>query len=204
VSPQTSFYLSPPQATSHENREGRNFPERNLEMTDPVIIVDYNPMWPTLYEEERAQILHAIGEYIGDIQHVGSTSVPGLGAKPIIDIMIGIHNLSLVEKCVQPFQNLGYEYRGEFGIPNRHYFRKPPDTLSTHRTHHIHMVETNHDGWRKTLLFRDYLRTHPEDAKQYEELKRTLADKFGSDREGYTDAKTDFIETILAKAASEE
>jgi GrpB-like predicted nucleotidyltransferase (UPF0157 family) len=169
-------------------------------MPDPVIIVEFDPTWPMLYEVERTHILNAIGGFIEDIQHVGSTSVPGLGAKPIIDIMIGIHKLSIVEKCVQPLQSLGYEYRGEFGIPNRHYFRKPPDTLSTHRTHHIHMVETNHDAWRKTLLFRDYLRTHPEGAKQYEELKRTLADKFGSDREGYTDAKTDFIETILAKA----
>jgi GrpB-like predicted nucleotidyltransferase (UPF0157 family) len=169
-------------------------------MTDPVIIVDYNPMWPTLYEEERAQILHFVGDYIEEIQHVGSTSVPGLGAKPIIDIMIGIHELSLVDKCVRPLQSLGYEYLGESGIPGRHYFQKPPKALTTHRTHHMHMVETNHDGWKRTILFRDYLRTHPEVANQYEVLKRALAKQFGSDREGYTDAKTEFIEAVLAKA----
>src|SRR5216683_7406284 len=117
-----------------------------------IIIADYNPVWPVLFEEEKARILAVAGAYIEDIQHVGSTSVPGLGAKPIIDIMIGIHDLSLVEKCVQPLENLGYEYLSEFGIPGRHYFRKPPDTVSTLRTHHIHMVERNHREWRKHLL----------------------------------------------------
>jgi GrpB-like predicted nucleotidyltransferase (UPF0157 family) len=169
-------------------------------MPEPIIIVNYNPAWPRLYEEEKMHILDFIGEYIEEIQHVGSTSVPDLGAKPIIDIMIGIRNLSLVDKCVQPLQSLGYEYLGEFGIPGRHYFRKPPAALTRRRTHHVHMVETNHDGWRKTLLFRDYLRTHLEDARQYEVLKRALAKQFGSDGEGYTDAKTEFIEAVLAKA----
>ncbi len=171
-----------------------------LVMPEPVIIVEYDPTWPILYEVERTHILNAIGGFIEDIQHVGSTSVPGLGAKPIIDIMIGIHKLSLVDKCVQPLQSFGYDYMGEFGIPDRHYFRKPPEALTTHRTHHIHMVETNHDGWKRNVLFRDYLRTHPEDANQYEVLKRALAKQFGSGREGYTDAKTEFIEAVLAKA----
>ena len=169
-------------------------------MPDPVIITEYNRNWPRIYKEEEAHILQVIGDYIEDIQHVGSTSVPGLGAKSIIDIMIGIHKLSLVDKCVQPLHSLGYEYLGEFGIPGRHYFRKPPEALTMHRTHHLHMVETNNDGWKRNILFRDYLRTHPEDAKQYEVLKRALAKQFGSDREGYTDAKTEFIETVLAKA----
>ncbi len=170
-------------------------------MPEPVVVVEYDLNWPVRYDAEKTCILEVIGAYIEDIQHVGSTSVPGLGAKPIIDIMIGIHDLSLVEKCVQPLENLGYEYLSEFGIPGRHYFRKPPDTVSTLRTHHIHMVERNHREWRKHLLFRDYLRNHPEDARQYYLLKKALADKFGSDREGYTDAKTDFIQAILAKAA---
>ena len=169
-------------------------------MADSVIIADYKPMWPTLYEEERAHILHVIGDCIEDIQHIGSTSVPGLGAKPIIDIMVGIHDLSLVDNCVQPLQRLGYEYLGEFGIPGRHYFRKPPEALTPHRTHHIHVVKTNHDGWKRNILFRDYLRAHTEDAKQYEVLKRALSKQFGSDREGYTDAKTEFIEAVLVKA----
>jgi GrpB-like predicted nucleotidyltransferase (UPF0157 family) len=172
-------------------------------MSEPVVIVDYNPGWPTIYEEEKALVLAAIGEYIEEIHHVGSTAVPGLGAKPIIDMMIGIPDLALVEKCVQPLQSLGYEYLGEYGIPGRHYFRKPPGPFASfaQRTHHIHMMETNHSEWRKHTLFRDYLRTHPEDAHQYEELKRELAVKFGSDRDAYTDAKTPFIEAILVKAA---
>jgi GrpB-like predicted nucleotidyltransferase (UPF0157 family) len=127
-------------------------------MPDPVIIIDYNPRWPTSYEEEKTHILHAIGDYVQDIQHVGSTSVPRLGAKPIIDIMIGIHNLTLVEKCTQPLQKLDCEYVGEYAIPVGHYFREPHDTgiAIARRTHHIHMMETTHCEWRRHGMFRDY------------------------------------------------
>src|SRR5574340_1299662 len=122
-------------------------------MPGSVVIVNYNPAWPRLYEEEKSHILKAIGRYIVEIHHIGSTSVPGLAAKPIIDIMIGIRELLLVDKCVQPLQGLGYEYLGEYGIPGRHYFRKPPVALGTHRTHHIHMTEITHDGWKRNILF---------------------------------------------------
>ena len=163
-----------------------------------ILIAEYDPIWPQLYSEEKARILAVAGNYIDEIQHVGSTSVPGLGAKPIIDIMVGLRDLSLVEQCVQPLENLGYEYLGEYGIPERHYFRKPLANVGT-RTHHIHVVVKRSDFWRRQILFRDYLRAHPEDARQYYLLKKGLAEKFGSDREGYTDAKTEFIESILVK-----
>ena len=173
-------------------------------MSEKVVIVDYNPGWPALYEEEKASILALIGEYVVGIHHVGSTSVPELGAKPIIDIMIGIPDLAFVDRCVPLLQSLGYEYLGEYGIPGRHYFRKPAVGGIEHRTHHIHMMQTNHSQWRRHLQFRDYLRSHPEDAKRYELLKRELAVRFGADRDGYTDAKTEFIEDILAKAEAQE
>jgi GrpB-like predicted nucleotidyltransferase (UPF0157 family) len=173
-------------------------------MSEEVVIVDYNPRWPARYEEEKASILALIGEYVVGIHHVGSTSVPGLGAKPIIDVMIGIRDLAFVENCVSPLQSLEYEYLGEYGIPGRHYFRKPAAGGIEHRTHHIHMMQTDHSQWRRHLLFRDYLRSHPEDAKRYEFLKRELAIRFGADREGYTDAKTEFVEDILAKAEAQE
>ena len=90
-----------------------------------ITLVEYDPAWPARFEEERSRILGVAGAYIEDVQHVGSTSVPGLGAKPVIDILIGLRDISLVEQCVEPLQALGYEYLGENGIPERHFFRNP-------------------------------------------------------------------------------
>ncbi|MFQ6000681.1 MAG: GrpB family protein [Anaerolineae bacterium] len=168
-------------------------------MSSSIRLVDYDPKWPILYEEEKASILGAIGDFILDIQHIGSTAVPGLGAKPIIDIMVAIRGLALIEKCIQPLQTIGYEYRGEYGIPGRHFFRKPPGDLGG-RTHHLHMVERESDFWERHILFRDSLRAHPEEAQRYYELKKQLAAKFVSDRDAYTDAKTSFIESVFKKA----
>lgn len=167
-------------------------------MNSPVRLVDYDPKWPILYEEEKASILGVIGDFIVNIQHIGSTAVPGLGAKPIIDIMVAIRQLALIEKCIQPLQTIGYEYLGEYGIPGRHYFRKPPG--HPHSTHHLHMVERESDFWERHILFRDFLRVHPEEAQRYYELKRELATKFVSDRDVYTDAKTSFIVYVVNKA----
>ena len=167
-------------------------------MENPVIIVDYNPQWPALYAEEREQILGAVGDIIAAIEHVGSTSVPGLGAKPIIDIMVGLHSLADAQKCMGPLAAIGYQYRPELEefIPERRYFNKGP--VEAHR--HLHMVEVTSDFWKKHLLFRDTLRTHADVAEEYERLKRDLAARFGTDRTGYTDAKTSFIEAVIAKA----
>jgi len=165
-----------------------------------IVVADYNPAWPAMFEEERARILDVAGDHIDDIQHVGSTSVPGLGAKPIIDLIVGLRDLSKVENCVQPLQSIDYEYYGEYGIPERHYFRKPAGASSDQVTHHVHMVVKGSDFWRRHLLFRDYLRLHSEDAQEYYLLKKELVEMFGSDREGYTDAKTSFIEAVLTKA----
>jgi len=112
--------------------------------------------------------------------------------------MVAIRGLALVEKCVQPLHAIGYEYLGEYEIPGRHYFRKPPG--HPHSTHHLHMVERESDFWKRHILFRDFLRVHPEEAQRYYELKRALASKFASDRDAYTEAKTLFIESVVNKA----
>jgi len=169
-------------------------------LSSSIRIVDYDPQWPILYEEEKASILGVIGDLVLDIQHIGSTAVAGLGAKPIIDIMVAIRGLALIEKCIQPLQTIGYEYRGEYGIPGRHFFRKPPGDLEA-RTHHLHLVEKESDFWERHILFRDFLRVHPEETQRYYELKRELASKFVSDRDAYTDAKTSFIESVVNKAS---
>src|SRR3990172_6646682 len=168
-------------------------------MKAPVVIVEYDPRWPTLYEAEASAILGAIGHVIVALEHVGSTSVPGLGAKPIIDILAGVRILADAAQCVEPLQGLGYEYVPEYEpeTPGRPYFRKGPPAG---RTHHLHLVEHGGEFWMRHLLFRDYLRAHPEAAHAYYRLKKELAAKFGSDRDGYTEAKTEFIRSVEMQA----
>lgn len=168
-------------------------------MGAPVVIVDYDPQWPALYAEEKRRILTVIGDAVIAIEHIGSTAVPGLGAKPIIDIMAAVRRLPDAEQCVEPLRTIGFEYVPEYNdvIPERRYFHKGP---SGARTRHLHMVELTSDFWEKHLLFRDFLRTHPEEARRYCQLKKELATKLGSAREAYTEAKTSFIESAMAKA----
>jgi GrpB-like predicted nucleotidyltransferase (UPF0157 family) len=169
-----------------------------------VVIVDYDPHWPAMYEEERERILAALGPAVVAIEHMGSTAVPGLAAKPIIDIMLGIRTLGEAPALYGPLAAIGWEYAPEFEaiIPERRFFRKGPESL---RTHHLHMVEFGDEFWVRHLLFRDYLRRHSEVAKEYEQLKRELARQYANDRAGYTEAKTDFIRRVegLARADAE-
>jgi len=119
----------------------------------PLVIADYDPRWPKRYEEEKALVLSAIGHIIAAIEHIGSTSVPGLGAKPIVDIMIGLHRLDDAVECIPRLQAIGYQYVPEFetSIPDRRFFRKGPDEA---RSHHIHMVERASKFWEDHITFR--------------------------------------------------
>jgi GrpB-like predicted nucleotidyltransferase (UPF0157 family) len=164
-------------------------------MSEPIRVVEYDPNWPALYEEEKAPILRVLGSVVLDIQHIGSTAVPGAAAKPIIDIMVGVDDPVAGEKCIQPLETIGYEFRGEAGIPGRLFFGK-----GTPRTHHLHVVDQDGDFWKSHILFRDFLRAHPDEAERYCELKRQLAARFAADREAYTEAKAPLIESALAKA----
>lgn len=173
-------------------------------MSRPVNVVDYDPKWPNLYEDEKRRILEVLGDVILRIEHIGSTAIPGIGAKPIIDIMVAVNSLSDAEECIQPLQRIGYEYQPEHeaSMPERRFFRRgnPPKE----RHYHLHMVEQTGDFWKRHLLFRNYLRVHPKAAQDYYELKKRLAYEYGSDREGYTGAKTPFIESIVKRARAEE
>ncbi len=170
-------------------------------MAEPVVIVDYDSQWPLLYEREKTRILATTGHLISTVEHVGSTAIPGLGAKPIIDIIAGGERLTDAEQCIPLLQSIGYEYvhYSIAGIPERRYFDK--DAQGRH-TYHLHMVEITSDFWRRHILFRDYLRTHPEVAQAYYELKVALAIRFRDDRNAYTEAKTAFIRSIEAKASA--
>ncbi len=133
------------------------------------------------------------------VEHVGSTAVPNLAAKPIIDIMVGIRTLAEAPLVVEPLANIGYEYVPEYEVtmPERRYFHKGPEMA---RTHHLHMVEPTSEFWKRQLAFRDYLRAHPDAAEEYARLKRGLAVQYQWDRNAYTDAKTEFVQAVLSKA----
>ncbi len=113
----------------------------------------HSERWQQCFVEEAARIRAAIGEVVASIEHIGSTSVRGIAAKPIIDIAVGVQKIADGKSCVRPLENIGYEYRGEHGIAGRFYFVKGEP-----RTHHLHLVEIGSDFWRSHLLFRDYLR----------------------------------------------
>jgi GrpB-like predicted nucleotidyltransferase (UPF0157 family) len=172
----------------------------------PVVIADYDPRWPAMYAEESARIQAAIGEWLLSIEHVGSTSVPGLAAKPVVDMMPGLRSLSDAPHIIKPLQKLGYQYfpEHETVMPERRYFALPAgDKHRARRRFHIHAVETTTAFWHRHLAFRDYLRTHPDVAGEYAALKRRLAAEYGTDRVGYTEAKTEFITGTEALALAE-
>ena len=166
---------------------------------EPITLVSYEPEWVDTYEKERGEIRNAAGEHIEAIEHIGSTSIPGLAAKPVIDIMAGVETLGDADRCIEPLQTLGWIYAPEFeeSVPHRRYFRK---TDSEDHTHHLHMVEITSDWWDRHILFRDYLREHSEVAHAYEDLKRELAERHRWDIDEYTGAKTDFIQDVEEQA----
>ena len=158
-----------------------------------MIIADYNPQWPQMFVAEKARLQQVVGQFVETIEHVGSTSVPGLAAKPVIDIMIGVKTLQIAdEKCITLIESLGYEYYQaiESMMPTRRYFRK--SDANGMRTHQIHLWQLDDSEYERHLVFRDYLRAHPHEAAAYEKIKRDLIDKFDDVNE-YADAKSAFI-----------
>ena len=162
-----------------------------------IEIVEYNPEWPLAFEREAAAILKACHPWVIEVHHVGSTAVPGLAAKPVLDIMPVAAGPAEAFEAVSRMTALGYRCLGEYGIPGRLYFEK---TVDGREVAHAHMFPVGHPAIRTHLAFRDYLRTHPDAARDYERLKRDLAAKHRNDREAYTDAKAAFIEGIIAAA----
>ena len=166
-----------------------------------IEIVEYNPGWPPLFDREAAAIREACGPRVVEVHHVGSTAVPGLAAKPILDMMPVAAGPAEALEAVSGMTSLGYRCLGENGIPGRLYFEKDVDGRDVA---HVHMFPAGHPAIRTHLAFRDYLRTHPAAARDYERLKRTLAAKHRNDREAYTDAKAAFIEGIIEVAMHNE
>lgn len=168
-------------------------------IVDEVVIVNYNPQWKILFEQESAHLCDVLDrDLITRIEHFGSTAIPGLAAKPIIDILLGVSSLIQAKIIAVPqLESLGYAYWLDNLDPQRMFFVKglPPNSP---RTHHIHMVEPDSILWER-LVFRDYLCKHSDEAARYAQLKYHLAQRFSSDREAYTKGKEDYIEAVMQK-----
>jgi len=170
--------------------------ERQGEIADePVQVVPYDPAWPTRFETEKALLKGAIGPWVtGGTHHVGSTAVPGLAAKPVIDILVGVKDLQSSRACFGELAKLGYQY-APYRADEMHWFCKPNPAR---RTHHLHLVPTGSNRYRDELAFRDILRTRSDLAQRYQTMKQKLAAEHRNDREAYTEAKQAFIAGALA------
>ena len=160
----------------------------------------HDPRWPEEYARESSRIAEALGELRVEIHHIGSTAIPGIRAKPIIDMLAVVTDVSLLDGKSPQFEALGYEAIGEFGIPGRRYFRK--SDAGGNRTHQIHAFQQGSPQIERHLAFRDYLIAHPRRAREYESLKERLAQLYPTDIESYADGKDEFIRGIDARAAA--
>jgi GrpB-like predicted nucleotidyltransferase (UPF0157 family) len=156
---------------------------------------EYDPDWPRQYLAEAERVAHALRSVLVAIEHIGSTSIPGLVGKPTVDIMVGARELDLDADIFRRMERLGYEFRGEMGVPGRRYFRKGP---TYPREFNVHLVEWGGSLWHDNLLFRDYLRSHPDAAREYGALKRSTS--LSSGPGSYGDRKAPFIEQVMQRA----
>jgi len=164
-----------------------------------VVVVPYDPAWPRLFEVEAARLRAALGTRILSIEHVGSTSVPGLDAKPILDLMAGVESLDDAERLLPELREMGYEHKPDPEIPERSYLVRGP---AEHRTHHLSFAVPTSAFWRRQLRFRDLLRADAAPADEYARLKHALAERHRGDRLAYSAAKQPFIDGVLARDAA--
>lgn len=167
-------------------------------MNRVIAVRDYDPRWPEQFEKLRARIAGALGDLAAAIEHVGSTAVPGLAAKPIIDIDVLLRSPADLPEAIQRLASLGYQHQGDQGIAGREAFRAPAGEIA----HHLYACLGRQGEFTRHLCFRDHLRKHREDARAYAKLKLELARRFGDDRDAYSRAKTDFITNVLHHVGS--
>ena len=180
-------------ASEHEQSYGLGVGNKSVKLADP------NQSWHEAYLLEESAIRKALGDLAVDVQHFGSTSIPAIKAKPIIDIAVGVRRFEDGLACVEPMASIGYVYAGSHIVPDDHIFGR--DIEGDTRTHLVHVVEYGGPTWRNFLIFRDRLRREPDLAHAYEALKIELAAKYANDRASDTAAKKEFIQKILAEGA---
>lgn len=166
-----------------------------------VTVERYDPNWTDRFRKEEQLLKQQLSDVEATIEHIGSTAVEGLCAKPTIDMMIGLKQFEMADRLIDSLEALGYEYMDRYNdvMPHRRFFQKSKDGV---RTHHIHMVEVASDFWVRHLRFRDHLRECKEDRDRYAQLKMQLAERDWNDRNEYALAKTGFIRMIEEKAAA--
>jgi GrpB-like predicted nucleotidyltransferase (UPF0157 family) len=164
-----------------------------------VEVVPHDPKWRDAFAIESKSVANALGENVVTIYHIGSTAIPNIYAKPIIDLLVEVKNITDVDRQSSAMESLGYEVMGEFGIDGRRYFRK--DNREGTRTHQVHTFESGSPQVERHLAFRDYMMAHPEDAQRYSELKRKLAREYPTNIDAYMDGKDGFIQEMDKKAA---
>ena len=171
----------------------------NHEKPGTVTIVEYDPDWPSRFQELSIPVKNALGDLIVAIEHVGSTAVPGLAAKPIIDMDVVIPSLSDLPVAIARLAVLGYTHRGDLGIRGREAFQ----AHASKPKHHLYVCPKDGDELRRHRSFRDYLRAHPDGARSYEALKREAARRFPDDRIAYNEAKSHFVGEVLRASETE-
>lgn len=157
----------------------------------------HSPGWDAEFRAEAERLRAVLGEEVVAVHHVGSTAIPGISAKPIIDILLAVRQVERLDDFGPEMAGLGYEGRGEFGLPGRRFFAKTTDGS---RTHHIHAYTTGSPELERHLAFRDFMISHPENARAYGRLKESLAKEFPTDIEGYMDGKDAFIKEMEREA----
>lgn len=168
----------------------------------PILVVDYDPQWPILFEQEKERILTTLKSHVLMVEHIGSTAVPGLAAKPVIDIGVGIRSLADASILIPSIEKLAYVYEPalEQLLPECRFFWK--GTPTAHTTH-LHLAEADNPVLVRPLQFRDYLRKYPDAAVEYGSLKKQLAKRCGQDIEAYVTGKTGFIENVMLRMEKE-
>ena len=167
-------------------------------MQRKIEVVPYDPGWVSEFENEGKRILQALGETVARLHHIGSTAIPGISTKPIIDFLLEVYDIVELDEKSSALEGLGHEAKGEFGIPGRRYYRK--NDTSGVRSHQIHAFGVESPEIEGHLVFRDYMSNHADEARAYGELKQSLAMQHPHDIQAYMDGKDAFIKEHLAKA----
>ena len=162
-----------------------------------VIVVPYNPEWPRMYRDEATRLEALLGDEIIAIHHIGSTSIPGMSAKPIIDILVEVHQIDRIDECIEILIQKGYLPKGEAGITGRRFVIRGDEE---NRLCHVHIFPRGHPDIARHIYFRDYLIAHPQEANHYSSLKVILAAQYPTDFESYMDGKDGLIKELEQKA----
>ena len=169
-----------------------------------VKLVQHNPSWKKFFEDEKRRLEERFhGWILGydiKIEHIGSTAIPGIDSKPIIDILIGVKDLEDIHWTIELLEKLGYKLIPQACEIDKLFFALGDDAK---RTHHVHVTAYGNDRWKNDLIFRDYLRSHPDIAKKYDRLKKELSEKYPNDRKSYTEDKEQFIQSVLKEVRGE-